>query len=222
MALEIIGAGFGRTGTLSLKLALEQLGLGPCYHMIEIHREPDRARVWIDALDGKPADWDVVFAGYRATVDWPACHWWRDLADYYPNAKVLLSKRDPSAWFKSIHNTIVKATKGVSDEMAEAQPHHPAVLGRRILLDEAFGGRVDDEDYVTGVFEAHNRAVCEAIALERLLVYEPGDGWEPLCRFFGVPVPDTDYPHANSTEDFQPLLASFGNAGDGVAQGGEG
>lgn len=221
MSLDIIGAGLGRTGTLSLKLALEQLGLGPCYHMMEVHRAPERARAWIEGFDGKPIDWDVAFAGYRSTVDWPACHFWRELAAYYPEAKVLLSKRSAASWYASVQNTILASTKRMSADLAKREPFHPGVLGQKILLEGVFDGRIDDADHAMAVFEAHNQAVIDAIPKSRLLVYEPGDGWEPLCDFFGVPVPDTEYPHANTTEDFQKLWENVqSEAGASASEGG--
>jgi hypothetical protein len=209
MSLEIIGAGFGRTGTLSLKLALEELGLGPCYHMITVHAEPERAGDWIDAISGDPVDWDRVFDGFQSTVDWPACHFWRELADYYPRAKVLLSKREASGWYKNVINTIANVIKSEHAEDAPGRERSPLVMAPKIVLDAAFGGDIDDEASAIRAFEAHNKAVCDAIAPDRLLVYEPGHGWEPLCEFFGVPAPDTDYPHANTTESFQEMFASF-------------
>ena len=103
--LKVIGAGFGRTGTYSLKLALEQLGFGPCYHGIEVLRNPSTAQLWIDAADGKP-DWAKIFAGRNSTVDWPSCTFYAELADFYPGARVILTERDPEAWFTSTQNTI--------------------------------------------------------------------------------------------------------------------
>ncbi len=210
MALEIIGAGLGRTGTLSLKMALEELGFGPCYHMSEVHADARRARAWIEGYDGKPVEWETVFEGYRSTVDWPACHFWRELAAHYPEAKVLLSKRDSAAWYKSVRNTILKAIRRIPADLEEKQPFNPGVLGQRVLLGDFFDGRIDDEAHARAVFDAHNQAVIDAIPAERLLVYEPGQGWEPLCRFFDVTVPDSDYPHANSTEEFAKIFGDFG------------
>ncbi len=207
MSLEIVGAGFGRTGTMSLKLALEQLGLGPCYHMFEVQRAPERAGDWIDALDGKAVDWDRVFEGYRATVDWPGCYFWRELAQAFPEAKVLLSKREATGWYKSVMNTIANVIKSEGAKDAPGNERHAVVMARRVTLDATFGGDIDDEARTIAVYEAHNQAVIDTIAPQRLLVYEPGQGWEPLCDFFGVPVPESDYPHTNTTESFRALLA---------------
>jgi hypothetical protein len=209
MPLEIIGAGFGRTGTLSLKLALEQLGLGPCYHMVTVQAEPERAGDWIDAIHGEAVDWERVFDGFQSTVDWPACHFWRELADCYPAAKVLLSKREASGWYKSVINTIANVMKSDLAKDAPGRERSPLVMVRKIVLEGAFGGNIDDEANAIRVFEAHNKAVCDAIGPDRLLVYEQGQGWEPLCKFFGVPTPDTEYPHVNTTKSFQEMFASF-------------
>lgn len=206
MSLNIIGAGFGRTGTLSLQLALEELGLGPCYHMLEVHKIPSRAGDWIDIMDGKPADWDAIFAGYRATVDWPACRWWRELSEFYPDAKVLLSLREAGGWYRSVENTIYKVMKNAPSEGGPGFERSGVTMARRILMDETFGGRFEDRDHAISVFDRHNAEVREGIDPSRLLVYEPGQGWEPLCEFFGVEVPDTAYPHANSTQSFHEMF----------------
>jgi hypothetical protein len=208
MSLKIIGAGFGRTGTLSLKLALEQLGLGPCYHMLEVQQTPARAGVWIDAANREPVDWDAAFEGFSATVDWPACRFWRELADHYPDAKVLLSLREANGWYKSISNTIFKIMSTAPTQGGPEFARSPIAMARRIVVDDTFDGRIDAPEHVIEVFNRHNQAVRDAIDPSRLLVYQPGDGWEPLCKFFDVPVPSTDYPHANSTDDFAKM---FGN-----------
>ena len=106
MPLSVIGAGFGRTGTMSLKLALDQLGFGPCYHMTEVFKNPKASGYWEAAADGKPIDWEEVFAGYRSTVDWPGATFYKQLADAYPEAKVILTERDAEAWFESTQATI--------------------------------------------------------------------------------------------------------------------
>ena len=199
MALELIGAGLGRTGTLSLKAALERLGIGPCYHMIEVLSAPERGRHWLAKTPGGSHDWDAIFDGYRATVDWPAAAWWRELAERFPDARVLLSRRDPVRWHESVMNTFYAAMT------LEAPPDWPQVLRdfsdmvQDLVLERTFGGRLDDRTHAVRIFEEHCQAVVEAIPASRLLVYEAGDGWEPLCRFLDVPVPDEDFPHLNDT-----------------------
>jgi hypothetical protein len=203
MTLEVIGAGFGRTGTLSLKVALEQLGLGPCYHMLEVLGTPDRPQQWLDQVEGRPPGWDVVFSGFRATVDWPAAAYWRELAAHYPEARVILSLRDPGKWYDSVMNTIYNAMR---PDLGEGVPEAIRVqltMVRKLIAEQTFGGRLEDRAHAIDVFERHNRAVREAIPAERLLVYEPGDGWEPLCAFLERPVPETDFPRLNDTAEFR-------------------
>ena len=201
MALEIIGAGFGRTGTLSLKFALERLGYLSCYHMIEVIKRPDHARVWSRAHWGESVDWESLFDGFHATVDWPACNLWRELLASFPNAKVILSLRDADRWYESVMATIYPMTQhGLQsdDEPARKQSEWT----NRIIWDRVFGGRMDDREHVKSVFEQHNAAVVNEVPAENLLVYTPGDGWEPLCRFLGVEIPEEPYPRVNSREEF--------------------
>jgi hypothetical protein len=206
VALTVVGAGFGRTGTLSLKLALEQLGLGRCYHMLEVFQSPGHTAQWQAAADGKRVDWDALFAGYGAAVDWPACHFWRALAAHYPEAKVLLTVREPGSWYKSVSDTIYQAM--VRPLPAEAPPEVRAQLAmaRKIVVEQTFGGRFEDRAHALAVYERHNEAVRREIPRERLLVYQVAEGWEPLCRFLGRPVPAAPFPRTNTTEDF---LARF-------------
>jgi hypothetical protein len=199
MALELIGAGLGRTGTLSLKAALERLGYGPCYHMIEVLSAPERCRHWLERTRSSSLDWDTIFRGYRATVDWPAAAFWRELVDRYPDAKVLLSRRDADAWYDSVMNTIYPVmTQGPPERAPQAlRDFHEMVYA--LILERTFAGHLTDRAHAKRVFEAHNQAVIDAIPASRLLVYQPGDGWEPICRFLDVPVPDEDFPHLNDT-----------------------
>jgi hypothetical protein len=199
MTLELIGAGLGRTGTLSLKAALERLGFGPCYHMIEVLVAPQRGRLWLEQAKRGTRDWDAVFDGYRATVDWPAAAYWRELASRYPDVKVLLSLRDADRWHASVMNTIypVMMQGPPGEAPQDLRDFHELV--RALIFDQTFGGRLDDAAHAMRVFEQHNRAVIDAIPAERLLVYRTGDGWDPLCRFLGVPVPEEDFPHLNDT-----------------------
>ncbi len=207
MTLRIIGAGFGRTGTLSLKMALEQLGLGPCHHMMEIMREPERAAAWLDVTSGERPDWDAMFDGYRSTVDWPACAFWKELAAYYPDAKILLSQREATGWYERVSNTIYRAMTSDIQDGLKGLAAAPSTLMRTLVFERTFGGRFDDRAHAIDVYERHNQDVRDAIEPERLLVYEPGEGWEPLCTFFEVPTPDASYPHVNSTRSYQRILA---------------
>jgi hypothetical protein len=199
MALALIGAGLGRTGTLSLKAALERIGYGPCYHMMEVLAAPERARLWLEQTRRGSHDWDAIFHGYRATVDWPAAAFWRELVERHPDAKVLLSLRNADDWHDSVMNTIHHV---LTQEPPEGAPDllrdfHEMV--HALIFERTFDGRLGDRVHAKRVFEEHNQAVIDAIPASRLLVYRPGDGWEPICRFLDVPVPDEDFPHLNDT-----------------------
>ena len=202
MGLTLVGAGFGRTGTLSLKSALETLGVGPCYHMLEVRRNPEHESLWSRAADGEDVDWDALFEGYAAAVDWPACRFWSELAGRYPEAKVLLSLRDPDGWYDSVRETIYRAMKG---EIRGMPSDHLAMV-RKIVLEQTFGGRFEDRTHAIDVFVRHNQEVRESVAPERLLVYEASQGWEPLCAFLGLPVPDEPYPRVNTREQTRAMI----------------
>lgn len=196
MGLKLIGAGLGRTGTLSIKLALEQLGLGACYHMTEIFMNPSHVPLWLNAVEGR-ADWEGIFAGYLSSVDYPGCTFWRELTQFYPKAKVLLSVRDPGSWFESTQATIFSAanieriTGGPLKEFAAS-----------IILRD-LGERIHDREFMIDYFTRHNAMVQRSIPADRLLVYQAAQGWEPLCRFLGVSVPEKAFPRANTSEDFK-------------------
>ena len=143
MTLRLIGAGFGRTGTLSLKSAIETLGAGPCYHMLEVASHPGHAGLWHSAADGLPTDWDALFSGFEATVDWPACYFWRQLAKRYPAARVLLSVRDPERWYKSVHDTIYQVLRSARDVENE-EIRRQIAMARKIVFEDTFGGRFED------------------------------------------------------------------------------
>ena len=200
MSLSVIGAGLGRTGTLSLKFALEQLGFGPCYHMMEVFRIPEAPGQWNRAYGGETIDWAEVFKGFNSTVDWPACDFYKELAELYPEAKVILTVRDAERWYESTQATIFRET---NHEVAP--PEWLEMFGK--LTRNKFGGDLHSREHVISVYEAHNDEVARTIAPDRLLIYEPGQGWEPLCHFLGVPEPDTPYPMVNSTEEFQARVA---------------
>ncbi|MEM1231613.1 MAG: sulfotransferase family protein [Pseudomonadota bacterium] len=204
MSLQVIGAGFGRTGTLSLKYALEQLGVGPCYHMMEIRQHPHHIDEWAAIQRGATPDWETLLSGYASAVDWPSCNFWASQLAWRPQAKVILSLRDGEAWHRSVMNTIYPSTlKGRSSDDPAVRRHTAAI--DEIIWNGVFDGRIEDAAHAIACFDAHNRAVMDAVPAEQLLVYRPGDGWEPLCAFLEVPVPDAPYPRVNSTEDFQKL-----------------
>lgn len=204
--LEVIGAGLGRTGTLSLKAALEQLGFTGCYHMVEVFAHPEHVPIWQAAADRKRVDWDALFAGYRSAVDWPVAHFWRDLSRHYPNAKVILTERDPEKWYKSFSETILRVLTMPPAPNPEMQAHGKMV--HDIITEQAFGGKLDDKAHIIDVYRRHNEEVRATIPADRLLVFDAPQGWEPLCRFLGVPVPKTDFPRTNSTDEFIARIAA--------------
>jgi len=202
MPLQVIGAGFGRTGTMSLKAALEQLGLGPCYHMLELIQDPSRTRYWQAALDGEVVDWEAVFAGFRSAVDWPTAHFWREIAAAFPDAKVILTLRDEDKWYKSISSTIFQVMNSPRDEV-EPERMATRAMNRQLILDTVFGGNIDDRDAVLATYRRNIETARRDVPANRLLEFDVADGWAPLCRFLKLPVPDTPFPRSNSTEEFQ-------------------
>ena len=212
MGLKVIGAGYGRTGTASLKLALERLGFGPCHHMSEVLPSPERVELWTRIGSGEaaadPSLWDQAFAGYSATVDWPACTYWRELMTHYPDAKVILSRRDAGKWFTSVNETILNPE--VNTKVAQS-PMGP-MLDKNIW--RLFDGRMDDRDHMMACFETHCAEVIGGVPSDRLLVFEARDGWGPLCDFLGVEVPDEAYPHVNSMEDTKRFMQALAEQTD--------
>lgn len=200
MALEVIGAGFGRTGTLTLKTALEVLGFGPCHHMTEVLAHPEQIPFWNRAAKGEAVEWDDVYGGYRATVDWPGCHFYAQLAERYPQAKVVLSLRDAERWYDSMNETILVGVRQMTPE--SLTDDHPLLFGGLMLGRETFNFDFG-KDNVIAAFERHNAEVRRTIPADRLLVFEAAHGWEPLCAHLGVPIPDAPFPRVNDREEFQ-------------------
>lgn len=195
MSVRVIGAGLGRTGTTSLRLALEHLLGGPCYQMPDVYRNPVHVALWHDAVRGKMPDWDDLFAGYAAVVDWPAASFWRELSQAYPEALIVLSVRDPEAWWRSANDTIFSVVQNSTNE-----PWRDMVTD---LFASRFTRSLDDRSVCIEAFERHNAEVREGISDGRLLEWQPSDGWGPLCRALDLPIPDMPFPHANTTKEFQ-------------------
>ena len=172
MSLEVFGMGFGRTGTESLKKALEILGFGPCYHMFEVLPDQERVEQWISLVQGETPDWDEVFSGYRASADWPGAYFWREIAEYYPNAKLILTTRNADAWYESMAQTILP--------LLRASAAAPNSLAEEMFISRTFEGDIDDRAHVIDVFKRHVDSVQAEYGSDRLLVLEVGSGWEPF------------------------------------------
>jgi hypothetical protein len=201
MALDVIGVGLGRTGTLSLKVALEILGLKPCHHMIEVWANPATIGDWLEAADGQP-NWAKIYDGFSATVDYPGCHFWRELLITYPQAKFVLTVRDPADWFESTQTTIF------SPRMRDRVGDSPAAAFLEKTVWGDFGSGINDRDYMIAAFERHSAEVRRTIPKGRLLEFEVAQGWDPLCEFLGVPVPSKPFPRLNSREELAATLAA--------------
>jgi len=195
MGLRIIGAGLGRTGTTSLKLALEELLGLPCYHMLEVRERPGDPDVWGDAYEGRLPAWDTLFDGYGATVDWPAAPFWPEMSEAFPDAPILLSVRDVDAWWQSVSNTIfiALATYFAPDAPDDGWTR----MGQGMM--KRFSPRWQEEEAAKAAYLAYNDDVRARAPAHRLVEWTPSDGWEPLCAALGVDVPDHPFPHTNTT-----------------------
>jgi hypothetical protein len=200
MALRVIGAGFGRTGTRSLKTALEQLGFGRCYHMVEVMKNPSHLKRWADIMHGGKADWEKLFRGYQATMDWPGAVYYKDLMTVYPESKIILTVRDPESWHRSMMHTIYQAGRGFFGRISYVIPSVHQFLNamEKAIWQDVFHNRLEDKAHAIEVFKNHIEEVKHVVPRERLLIFEAKHGWEPLCSFLNVPVPvDKPYPHKN-------------------------
>lgn len=201
MGLQVVGAGVGRTGTKSLKIALERLLGGPCHHMFEMRANPDQIPGWIDAIEGRPVDWQLLLSPYRAIVDWPGCSFWREISAANPEALVLLSVRDPESWYRSASSTIF-----LLFELESTRERRPGRIAMRKLLHDRFSDRLDDPMAMMDAFHRHNEAVRREVPAARLLEWRPEDGWEPICERLGLPVPEDPFPVTNTTSEFREML----------------
>ena len=199
---------------MSLKVALEELGYAPCYHMVEVFAHPHHAPLWQAAWRGEPVDWEELVGGYEAAVDWPACSFYEELMERHAEAKVILTVRDPERWYESTRSTIYELSVG-----ATRSPLFRLVFGAMRLLrfgrvgggnmadeviwDGTFDGRFEDRRYAIEVFERHNAEVRRRVPRDKLLVYEVKEGWTPLCAFLGVEEPDAPFPHVNDTAEMR-------------------
>ncbi|MFG1705829.1 sulfotransferase family protein [Nonomuraea sp. M3C6] len=224
--MTVIGAGFPRTGTSSMKAALERLGFGPCHHMFDILTNPARVDRWLPLTTGAQVDWEHVFEGFRSTQDWPASFFWREHAQAYPEAKVVLTVRDPHAWYVSMRTLVAN---GPGRQLPEDLPDAAAAVFagmRRLgpLLEHisrsALGGTggfregLPDEEVAVAAFERHVTTVKESLPADRLLVFDVREGWEPLCRFLGVDVPAEPFPHLNDAKSMARTMEKLISGGN--------
>jgi hypothetical protein len=217
--MRVIGAGFGRTGTTSLKAALQELGFGPSYSLSQVFANPEHVGFWEAAggLAGEKVDWEGFLAGYGVAVDWPACSFYEELMEAFPEAPVILTVRDPPEWYESTRSTIYelrRLTTGplpVRASFAFAGLFVPGVAGAvrladRLVWEDTFDGRFEDRAYAMEVFERHNEAVRQRVPPERLLVFDVREGWAPLCEFLGIEAPDEPFPHLNEAREMRRRL----------------
>ena len=215
MPLKVIGAGFGRTGTASLKQALEILGFDRCYHMFEVNKNLDGAQDWLDAANGKKVDWERVLDGYQSAVDWPACHFYREFHEHYPEAKVVLSVRDADKWYRSASETIYPMSHSMPRWFVrivkKMRVMHEMI--ETIIWQGTFNGKfLSDPEHAKQVFNRHIDTVKRSIPAEQLLVFEVSQGWEPLCEFLGVEVPDVPFPRTNDAAQMKTQIKQIHRA----------
>lgn len=200
MPLKVVGAGFARTGTDSMRAALGILGFGPCHHMYEVMTHPEQKRRWRAFAGGADIGWEALFEGYASCIDLPSAHYWRELAAEYPEAPVILTWRDPEAWWPSLQALFAAA---------EALPDDPDSLTNTLIRPKVFGGLPITRDSAIAVLERYFADVQSGIPPGRLLVHRSADGWEPLCAHLGVPVPDVPYPRLNTSADLAENVGGF-------------
>jgi len=201
--MKIIGCGFGRTGSMSMKIALEQLGFGPCHHMDEVIANPTKhLPYWLAASKGENVNWDDALKGYESCVDWPTAAYWPVLAEHFPNAKILLTTRTAESWYNSISKTIFKIMGDVMSASPGDKPNPFGEMLMHMILENTFKDNIADRNHCIDVFNNNVQAVKDAFSDERLFVYNIGDGWDGLCKWLDVPVPDTPFPRTNNQQEF--------------------
>jgi hypothetical protein len=213
MGLKVIGTGQPRTGTFSLKLALERLGFGPCFHMLTLIEEhPEHIKYFTAARDGKPVAWKELFDSYGSAVDVPAALYARSILEAYPDAKIIHTVRDPEAWYGSVAKTVFKASQPSPLKKFLTLiklPFSPAIQKRLPVLAyagrmirELYGPNLKDKESVLKAHQRYEEETLKSLPKDKVLIFSVKDGWEPLCAFLGVPVPNEPFPKANSTEEF--------------------
>lgn len=199
--LKIIGAGFGRTGTHSLGLALEKLGFGPCYNVPEVSKNPGHTEIWNNAMEGKPVDWDMLFRSYQSAVEWPTVAFLSDVVQHFTEAKVVLTLRDPVSWYESVSTAIFDGLEMSAQNPDPIKRERSGML-RRLILKRTFSGRYWEKEYALEVYKRHNQQVLEIVPKERLLQFDVKDGWQPLCEFLQKSIPDEPFPWLNERTEF--------------------
>ncbi len=221
MPLKVIGTGLGRTGTYSLKLALEHLGFGKCYHMTELFQNPEGVKHFLQAEKGEKVNWEELFKGYKSSVDYPAARYYTQIAGHYPEAKVIHTHRDPEEWYDSAVNTIFMARNLTISRLIKfglkypfsrivQKRFHVFKYNRKLIINE-FGKDLLDRKKVLKAFEQHTENVIKRISSDRLLIFKASDGWEPLCRFLNVPVPKNIFPYSNTRDEFLKRIDIIGS-----------
>jgi hypothetical protein len=210
MGLKIIGAGFGRTGTASLKVALEMLGFGPCHHMFEVLRDPQQIEAWSRVVHQGDRHWDAIFTRFQSACDWPSAAYYRDLMAAYPEAKVILTVRDAEGWYDSVRETIYRFQQIFPRWLSLFLPWNRKMSAMLdVVWDGVFGGRFEDRAHAIATFNANTAEVIRLVPPSRLLVFNVAEGWEPLCRFLGVPVPAAPFPRVNDRLEMKRRLMIF-------------
>lgn len=200
MALKLINAGLGRTGTTSLKVALDRLGFGPGYHMFDIVSSEERLGQWEKIVcEAQRPDWPAVFDGYTSAIDGPCAIYYRQIMEAFPEAKIILTVRDADDWYRSTYDTLYQFAQA-------AGPSRLSRVVNTMIWDGLFGGRFDDREYAKEVYRRHNQQVVEHVGAGNLLVYDVGDGWTPLCAFLGVKNPEENFPHVNDAKSMRERL----------------
>ncbi|MFY1670496.1 sulfotransferase family protein [Plantactinospora sp. WMMB334] len=228
--MRVIGVGFGRTGTRSTKEALELLGFGPCHHMAELFTQPETIGGWLRAAAGGPVDWSGLLGGYRSAVDWPSVYFWRELVEVYPDARVLLTVRDPQQWYDSVHGTIYRSRTidpaNAPEGLRQALEARPELLDQprltaALIWQGTFDDRFDDREHALRVYRDHVAEVRATVPAGRLLEFDVAQGWGPLCEFLGVDVPAEPFPLLNTAASFRERLTDPAALQAGAAPGPE-
>ena len=218
--MKVINVGLGRTGTTSLKVALERLGYGPCFHMFDITDSAERLERWEKIVcDEARPDWEAVFDGFTSAVDGPPAIYYGQIMEAFPEAKVILTIRDAERWYRSTYNTLYQFVLKIGritpkDNSMQARLYR---ITSAMVWDGLFGGRFTDKEHAIEVFHKHNQDVVQNVDPDNLLVYDVKQGWEPLCAFLGVDVPPEDFPHVNDTESMRRRIGQLAGGADTVS-----